>query len=227
MSSPQQYNAPENADSLFVPAIVEALKHLVTSAEPAVVFTSLARLCVPLVCDSATVVILDGDEQAYRISWPRPTLDSAPAAFSLVDTHRITADSVLTPIVAPEVDGHPPYRGVLALSYQGRQPTPAEALVGQFLVERTVALIHAERVAAALTAESAKVANLQLALASNRDIGVAMGIIMAGRKVTSEQAFDLLRTASQNTHRKLRDIAIDVALTGVLETSETATPARQ
>lgn len=57
---------------------------------------------------------------------------------------------------------------------------------------------------------------LQIALESSRQIGAAMGVLMASHRVTSEQAFDLLRTASQNTHRKLRDIAEDVLFTGVL-----------
>jgi GAF domain-containing protein len=58
--------------------------------------------------------------------------------------------------------------------------------------------------------------NLHLALESNRDIGAAMGILMATKLVTKQQAFDLLRIASQHTHRKLRDVALEVLDTGVL-----------
>ena len=43
-----------------------------------------------------------------------------------------------------------------------------------------------------------------------------MGILMANGKLTSPQAFDQLRTASQNFNRRLRDIAADVAVTGAL-----------
>jgi ANTAR domain/PAS fold len=60
------------------------------------------------------------------------------------------------------------------------------------------------------------VANLQLALASNRRIGTAIGIVMAHRRITDEAAFELLREASQRGHRKLRDIADEVVHTGVL-----------
>jgi hypothetical protein len=56
--------------------------------------------------------------------------------------------------------------------------------------------------------------NLQRALESNREIGVAMGILMARNLFTSDQAFEHLRQASQATHRRLRDIAADVATTG-------------
>jgi AmiR/NasT family two-component response regulator len=43
-----------------------------------------------------------------------------------------------------------------------------------------------------------------------------MGIIMASYKVTREQAFDLLRLASQKSHRKVAEIAAEVADTGAL-----------
>jgi AmiR/NasT family two-component response regulator len=61
--------------------------------------------------------------------------------------------------------------------------------------------------------------NLERALESNRDIGVAIGVLMALHKVTREQAFDLLRMASQAKHRKVRDLARDVAETGTLDFS--------
>ncbi|MCW2658134.1 MAG: hypothetical protein JWR06_2327, partial [Jatrophihabitans sp.] len=54
-------------------------------------------------------------------------------------------------------------------------------------------------------------------LASNRDIGVAIGVLMGLHRVTREQAFDLLRVASQGKHRKLADVARDVADTGSLD----------
>lgn len=61
-----------------------------------------------------------------------------------------------------------------------------------------------------------KIANLEAALVTARRIGAAMGVLMASHKVTEPQAFDLLRTASQNRHRKLREVAEDVLLTGTL-----------
>lgn len=59
-------------------------------------------------------------------------------------------------------------------------------------------------------------ANLQMALDSNRRIGVALGIVMIEYRVTERAAFDMLRTISQHGNRKLRDVAEEVAFTGVL-----------
>ena len=61
-----------------------------------------------------------------------------------------------------------------------------------------------------------KVENLQKALLSNREIGTAMGVLMTRHHVTRDQAFDLLRIASQNSNRKLRDVAVEVAESGEL-----------
>ncbi|TQN46234.1 ANTAR domain-containing protein [Humibacillus xanthopallidus] len=70
--------------------------------------------------------------------------------------------------------------------------------------------------AAQSVVDARKIDNLQQALVSNREIGTAMGVLMTRHHVTRDQAFDLLRMASQNSNRKLRDVALDVAETGEL-----------
>ncbi len=61
-----------------------------------------------------------------------------------------------------------------------------------------------------------KVIRLERALESNREIGVAMGILMAQRRWTQSEAFDRLVNASQSLNRRLRDIAAEVSLTSRL-----------
>ena len=58
--------------------------------------------------------------------------------------------------------------------------------------------------------------HLLRALETNREIGVAMGILVANGRLTQDQPFDQLRTASQTLNRKLHDIAADVTATGRL-----------
>jgi len=62
-----------------------------------------------------------------------------------------------------------------------------------------------------------KAANLLKAMESNREIGVAMGILMHRHKLDREQAFAVLRVASQDSNRKLAEVASEVADTGILE----------
>jgi putative methionine-R-sulfoxide reductase with GAF domain len=87
-----------------------------------------------------------------------------------------------------------------------------EHAVGMGLVLATHAALALSRQMAEDRAE-----NLMRALKSNREIGVAMGILMQQHHLTRDQAFDVLRVASQDSNRKLADIAADVADTGTLE----------
>ena len=84
---------------------------------------------------------------------------------------------------------------------------------------QTVSTVLATQCARALLTAAArdKAANLTQALDSNREIGTAMGNVMVGHRVTREDAFALLRVVSQNTNRKLIEIATEVVDTGMLE----------
>lgn len=70
--------------------------------------------------------------------------------------------------------------------------------------------------AAVAAAAAAQAGNLRTALESRDVIGQAKGILMSRYKLTADQAFDLLITASQRTHRKLNDVAAQLAATGEL-----------
>lgn len=82
----------------------------------------------------------------------------------------------------------------------------------------TIAMLLATHGSLAVGRASAReqAQNLLVALESSREIGIAMGIVMTVARVTREQAFDLLRIASQRLHRKLRDVATEIADTGAL-----------
>jgi GAF domain-containing protein len=61
--------------------------------------------------------------------------------------------------------------------------------------------------------------NMRLAMESRAVIEQAKGVLMAQRRVTAEQAFEILREASQRYNRKLRDIAF-----GIVESTQHSPP---
>ena len=61
-----------------------------------------------------------------------------------------------------------------------------------------------------------RVANLPRALVNARLIGIAIGVLMARRHCTRDDAFGLLCAASQRTNRRVAELAADVADTGEL-----------
>lgn len=88
-----------------------------------------------------------------------------------------------------------------------------------------IATVLATHAAAVLVAAAAleRVDNLERALASNRRIGMAIGVLMSSIKLTEDNAFALLRIASQDSNRKLADVAEDVITTGALQLPTPAT----
>jgi GAF domain-containing protein len=95
--------------------------------------------------------------------------------------------------------------------------------------DEVIATVAATHCAFALQATVARqrVANLERALDSNRQIGMAMGILMATHRITGDDAFALLRIASQNGNRKLAAVADEVIHTGALELPRSATAAQR
>lgn len=66
----------------------------------------------------------------------------------------------------------------------------------------------------ALAVETNRLANLHGALASRQVIGRAEGILMQRELISADQAFDLLRRASQHLNTKLQEVAQYVVDTG-------------
>lgn len=96
-----------------------------------------------------------------------------------------------------------------ATDYLPKPFDPAELLARV----RTHAELHRRRQAARSDA-----GHLEVALQSSRRIGAAIGIIMERDRVPEDEAFARLRKASQDTNRKLRDVAEQIVLTGTTPT---------
>lgn len=78
-----------------------------------------------------------------------------------------------------------------------------------------VALLFASHAAVAMSGERTR-GHLKAAMTTREVIGQAQGILMERFKVTGEVAFHMLIVASQNSNRKLRDVADDLVSTGHL-----------
>jgi hypothetical protein len=128
---------------------------------------------------------------------------------------------VWSPVNSPVLHG----RKVLGLLHQVHDITPVGAEVATVLRGYRDLLLqappsnaqarqlaeYAEAVASAVTSSqawAAEVANLRRALTSRATIEQAKGIVMAERRCTPDDAFDLLRTLSQRTNVRLADVAL-------------------
>ena len=118
------------------------LRCLVRSSQPAVVFTSLAHLCVPAFSDACTVDIIEHDELAYRIAHrPAETADGPVDA----DGYR----AVRAPFTSPPNQGgdeRDRYSGVVTYLWRSRQPTPVDVARAAVLARYAVLAVHEERI---------------------------------------------------------------------------------
>jgi hypothetical protein len=198
------------------------MRGITPAPDPAEVFKSLTRVVVPLFCDASTVCLSTAGQQSSQFNFrvagsdgyehsPGPH-DALPPMSDSDDAEGglLGEDTVVIPINPVIAEGQLPYRGMMTMSFHGVRPTVTHVLVGRLLVEHAISLVQREQLVA-------KATNLHRALDSNRDIGAAMGILMARHQLTSDQAFDLLRRSSQRAHRKIVSIAADVIETGELE----------
>ena len=102
----------------------------------------------------------------------------------------------------------------IALNLYGRLPTAFGA------VDRSKALLLASHAGTALHVVEARLSemkrsrDLEDGLAMRSVIGQAQGILMERERITAEQAFDVLRRASQDLNIKLRDVAQRLVDTG-------------
>lgn len=83
---------------------------------------------------------------------------------------------------------------------------------------RAIGAILAAHAAVAMSTarDRQRAEHLERAVESNREIGMAMGVVMANGLQTPEQAFEMLRRASQQLNVKLREVASAVVETGEL-----------
>jgi tetrahydromethanopterin S-methyltransferase subunit F len=102
-----------------------------------------------------------------------------------------------------------------AASYSPPRPhtTPGADVAPETLV------VEIQRLRAELADTQARADHLEVGLRTNRRIGAAIGIVMSEYRLSIDAAFELLRTISQHTNRKVRDLAEDVLYTGTLDCS--------
>jgi GAF domain-containing protein len=99
-----------------------------------------------------------------------------------------------------------------ALNIYARDGTgfgPADESTAQLIGEHAAILVERTR---ALLSSTRLNDQLRQAVATREIIGEAKGILMESQRCTRDQAFDILRRASQRENRKLRDLAEELVL---------------
>jgi GAF domain-containing protein len=162
---------------------------------------------------------LAADELQYAHGYG-PCMDAGRGGVLLVDDMRTekrwpdyVAHVLTTTPVRSSLSVPLPYQGasIGALNNYSTQPAAfasPESLRAGTDVAEVIAVAVANADAHAQLFDQAR--NMRLAMESRAVIEQAKGVLMAQRRVDAEQAFEILREASQRYNRKLRDIAFGI-----------------
>jgi GAF domain-containing protein len=217
----------------------ESVRLLFTAGSVAGTLAQVVELAVATVegCDFAGLFLLENDVVTSPIRTD-PTVDEVDALQHATGegpcldaiTHRqmFYADDLATdprwPRFGPQADAAG-IRSVLALPLSTNGREGALNLYARYpaafgVADRAKGVILATLAGFAISAarshesEERRADNLSTALGTRELIGQAQGILMERERITSDEAFDILRRASQHLNRKLRDVAQDLVDTG-------------
>jgi GAF domain-containing protein len=238
----------ERAVSDLAANFAETARILFTAGSVTDTLASVVELAVTTVdgCDSAGLFLLEGEtvttpvhtdsmvvdvDDLQRVTGEGPCLDAM--AHRLIFYADDLPGDQRWPAFGPRA-GAAGIRSVLALPLTDRAQEGALNLYARYpgafgVVDRGKAVILVSLAALALsTAHSNEVVdrqtdNLHHALKTREMIGQAEGILMQRERISADEAFDILRRASQYLNLKLREVAQHLVDTG--EGPDTGTPA--
>jgi GAF domain-containing protein len=185
------------------------------------------------------VTVACSDPVAARVDEVQYELDDGPCLHAMRDGHMVGIEDTAEKARWPEFEAQAASHGIrsclaLPLSTDGR-PVGALNLYAREAsafgtAEARLAETFAHNASGALSlairlaSHAALIEQLRSSLASRGVIDQALGIIMAREHCTQERAFAILRSASQNSNVKLRDIASAVVTSVTGEPPQPAPP---
>jgi hypothetical protein len=228
-------------DSLseFAFSFAQTAKALFTAGDVSATLTSVVELAVTTIegCDYAGIFLIEGDRVTtpvhtnpivVEIDRAQHTTGEGPCLDAIAHRLIFYADDLGRDLrwlrFAPEAT-KAGVRSVLALPLSADAQLGALNLYARYpvafgVVDRARATILVSLASLALSVahshedDERRAANLHAALTSRESIGQALGILMERERITANQAFDVLRRASQHLNVKLREVAKNLIETG-------------
>jgi hypothetical protein len=203
------------------------LDDLRRSSDPAVVLSSLARLCVPSFSQRCAVEVSQGLDPVFTVSYPLRAPGTMPEA-KCPDDQASPGDgpageAVITSFGMPSACGQPSFAGYLIHTWTLRVPAPGDAMIARLLVDHALGVVRYERLAETAAAEESRSAQLALDAMTAGVIGEATGIIMAALQLSKTEAVSQLKAAGRRSGHTQHDVAGEVVRTGIF-TREPARP---
>ena len=198
--------------------------------EPAAIHLALCRAAVDLVdgCDHASIMVAANgkfsttaatDPVAAQVDAIEREVGEGPCVDAIVEEGLQFDPNIETsskwPAMAARALAETPVRGMIAYRILADNRKVAainlfadtpDAFTTQSMDQGAVVASFASTAFMMLSARD-QAETMSRGLTSNREIGKAIGLLMAAHRFTEDQAFDLLRTTSQNLNMKITAVA--------------------
>jgi hypothetical protein len=218
----------EKADPATVFAALAEIIYQGSDANEMYAAICIAATLVVKGCDHASLLVREGDryvtvgasdelakqiDELERRTGDGPCIDAIEEETPQIDTNLATPS--LWPQLAAVLVAETPVRGAMGFRLQVNKRKGAAlnlfsdtANLFDSEAAGTAAVLAAfASVAINAVAKGEDAASLRRGLLSNREIGKAVGMLMALNGITEDEAFDLLRRHSQALNIKLADVA--------------------
>lgn len=215
-------------------AAFEALARLVYAGHD--IGTVLQEVCDAAVrvipgCDHATIAMLvkgqfttaaASDDVARHIDTLEREVGDGPCVDAIIgEAYQADADISVAcawPVLAQRVLAETPVRGMVGyrLLVEGRKAgalnvfSDTPGALDQDAADTGAVLASFASMALTASATHERAEQLQQGLTSNREIGKAIGLLMAAHRIDADEAFQLLRTTSSRLNIKLAEVAARV-----------------
>jgi GAF domain-containing protein len=200
-------------------SVVELALATIEGCDFAGIFTARGGVLTGPLLTSPTVFAVDAIEQR---TGEGPCLDA------ITQRLVVSVDDLGTDLRWPRFAPLAAMEGIRSVLCLPLASSPQEAALNLYarypaafgVIDRAKAAILASLAGLALAVahshedEERRVENLNAALGTRETIGEALGILMERERITADQAFDILRRASQHLNIKLRDVAQNLVETG-------------
>ena len=239
MPSPESRSTERDHTAALIVDFSDTVRELFEAGGAQETLAELVRLAVATIegCDFAGVFLIDADVVTTPVCTDPIVADvdmlqhrtgEGPALDAIADATILYADDLSDdprwPLYGPLAAAHG-MRSVLVVPLSAEDTVGALNLYARYprafgVIDRARGVLLAALAAVAFTsaqsheAEGLRSDGLRAALSTREMIGQAQGILMERERVTAEEAFDILRRASQHLNIRLREVAQSLVDTG-------------
>lgn len=239
MANPETPGTEQDPAVALADDFSQASRTLFAAGSGQATLAEVVRLAVATIegCDFAGIFLLDGDTVTTPVhTHPIVTevdllqhhTGEGPCLAAITETTIFYAEDLHADARWPHFGPQAAARGIRSLLAVPLSPNGTLGALNLYahypsafgVVDRARAVLLAALAAVAFTSaqtredEDRRSANLHTALTTREMIGQAQGILMERERITADQAFDILRRASQHLNIKLKEVAQTLVETG-------------